>query len=294
MNGLPEKANVSFTYEITAGLAERRRRGYIRRGTPLVGALRPDAAGKHPMQPEARVLDIGFGTGFPLIELAQRFGADSKVYGMDVWTAGVARARKRIEGLALSNIEIFEQSAAAIPLPDGSIDLVTANLGINNFADKQTVYREILRVLRPGGSLCITTNPQDTFAEFFTLFRQTLQEHHLADLVRRLDQSVDRRSDRPSVCREFEASGMQLTTYREDRTTLRFADAAAVFDHGLIRIGFRPEWEALIPDAHQEAVFTSLLRAIQTTIAERGEFVLSIPMLYLQFTPAPTRFADQK
>ena len=240
-----------------------------------------------PMQPGARVLDIGFGTGFPLIELAQRFGAESRVYGMDVWASGVARARRRSAGLGLTNVEIFEQSAAAIPLPDRSIDLVTSNLGINNFADKDTVYREILRVLRPGGSVCVTTNRQGTFAEFFTLFRRTLLEHDLPEAIVRLDESVDRRGDRETIVKEFDAAGMQLTAYREDRTTFRFADAAAVFDHGLVRIGFRPEWEAWLPDGQHDTVFASLRRAIHSTIAARGEFVLSIPMLYLQFTPAP-------
>ena len=213
---------------------------------------------------------------------------------MDVWTAGVARARKRIDGLALSNIEIFEQSAAAIPLPDRSIDLVTSNLGINNFADKATVYREILWVLRPGGGLCITTNPRGTFTAFFTLFRRTLLEHALSEAVVRLDESVDRRGDREAIVLKFEAAGMQLTAFREDHTTFRFADAAAVFDHGLVRMGFRPEWEAWRPDGQHDAVFADLLRASHSTITARGEFVLSVPMLYFQFTPAQREAAVEE
>ena len=101
-----------------------------------------------PMKRHAKVVDIGFGTGFPLIELSQRFGANSQIYGIDIWKEGINRTKEKIKELEINNIEIFEESAAKINLGDKQIDLVTSNLGVNNFDQKEEVYQEINRILK--------------------------------------------------------------------------------------------------------------------------------------------------
>lgn len=62
-----------------------------------------------PMMPRAKIVDIGFGTGFPLIELSQRFGDQAKIYGIDIWQEGINRAKDKIKILAINNIEILEE-----------------------------------------------------------------------------------------------------------------------------------------------------------------------------------------
>ena len=112
-----------------------------------------------PMTPKAKIVDIGFGTGFPLIELSQRFGDKSKIYGIEIWKEGINRAKEKIKTLEIRNIEIIEESATNISIGDSQIDLVTSNLGVNNFEEKEKVYFEIKRILKRGGRLSITTNP---------------------------------------------------------------------------------------------------------------------------------------
>ena len=108
-----------------------------------------------PMHPKWDVVDLGFGTGFPLIELSQRFGVDSKIYGVDIWSAGISKTKEKINVLKCSNIEIFEQSATSIPLKDNSVNLICSNLGVNNFDEREKVYEECFRILKKGAPHCL-------------------------------------------------------------------------------------------------------------------------------------------
>ena len=129
-----------------------------------------------PMIPGAQVVDIGFGTGFPLIELSQRFGDKSNIYGIDIWEEGILRTKTKIAALEINNIKILEESAASIRIGDNQIDLVTSSLGVNNFEQRGEVYLEIHRILKKGGRLCLTTNPVGTFEELFEVFDSVFQE----------------------------------------------------------------------------------------------------------------------
>lgn len=237
-----------------------------------------------PMKKGISILDIGFGTGFPLIELSQRFGDTSRIYGVDIWTEAVKLAHKKIEVLEIANIQILEESATKISIEDDSIDLITSNLGVNNFDEKDKVYSEIRRILKPDGKLCITTNPIGTFDELFTLFDKTLEEMGLENGRRELKNYIDHRKNREIISEEFKHYGLELTKSKADTTNMRFVDATALLNHSLIRIGFREYWEKL-PDQELNAdFFNKLIAKIDKIIEVTGEFNLTIPMLYLEFT----------
>ena len=95
-----------------------------------------------PMKPELSVLDVGCGTGFPLLELAGRLGPSSRLVGIDTWSAALERARAKATSYGLENVRIVEGDAARMAFDDGSFDLVTSNLGINNFEDPDAVLRQ--------------------------------------------------------------------------------------------------------------------------------------------------------
>jgi arsenite methyltransferase len=86
-----------------------------------------------PIGEYSNYLDIGFATGFPLIEIAQRLGNKCTSVGMDPWVEAAKRTATKINTLQLENISVLEGDASIIPFPNHHFDLITSNLGINNF-----------------------------------------------------------------------------------------------------------------------------------------------------------------
>jgi ubiquinone/menaquinone biosynthesis C-methylase UbiE len=78
------------------------------------------------------VLDIGSGTGFPLIEIAQRLGETSMVYGIDPWTEVIDRAQLKIAKYGIKNIVLISGYAEKLPFENSFFDIIVSNNGINN------------------------------------------------------------------------------------------------------------------------------------------------------------------
>lgn len=234
-----------------------------------------------PMGRDWHVLDIGFGTGFPLIELAQRMGKDAHVYGMDTWPEAVDRTREKLRVLGLSNVSLFETEAHTIPLADNSLDLVCSNLGVNNFENVSKVLQEVLRVLKPGGYMCITTNPLGTFSTLYDVFRRVLQTENAS--LERLMADEARRGTEDSISDMYQSQGFLQRDIQRSETTFRFTSGQALFDHGLVRIAFRPTWRQFVPDVMQADFFQKSIEEIDRIIEEKGYFSMPVPILYLSF-----------
>jgi ubiquinone/menaquinone biosynthesis C-methylase UbiE len=100
-----------------------------------------------------RVVDVGCGAGFDTILAAEQAGPDGRVIGVDMTPEMLAKARRTVAELGLDHVEIREGLAEQLPVDDGWADVVIANGVINLCPDKATVFAEIHRVLRPGGTL---------------------------------------------------------------------------------------------------------------------------------------------
>ena len=99
------------------------------------------------------VLDIGSGSGTDVLYAWLKAGPKGRVYGLDITPAMIEKARANIAAAGAAAVTILEGSATAIPLPDEAVDVVTSNGVLNLVPDKATAFREIARVLRPGGRL---------------------------------------------------------------------------------------------------------------------------------------------
>jgi arsenite methyltransferase len=101
------------------------------------------------------VLDLGCGAGTDLLIAAQMTGPTGRVIGVDMTPAMLDRARDSAQEMGLENVELHESLIESLPLEDASVDIVISNGVIDLVPDKEAVFDEIDRVLRPGGRLQI-------------------------------------------------------------------------------------------------------------------------------------------
>ncbi len=105
------------------------------------------------IHPGEVVLDVGCGGGLDLFVAARLVGEAGRVYGIDLTPEMVARAWTNLATARVDNAEVRVASAEAIPYPDATFDVVTSNGVLNLSPRKDAAFRELHRVLRPGGRL---------------------------------------------------------------------------------------------------------------------------------------------
>jgi SAM-dependent methyltransferase len=119
----------------------------------FAGVANPFALGR--LERGATVLDLGCGAGTDLLVAAQMVGPEGHAIGVDMTPAMLDRARDGAAAMGLANVELHESLIESLPVEDASVDVLISNGVIDLVPDKDAVFAEIDRVLRPGGRLQI-------------------------------------------------------------------------------------------------------------------------------------------
>ncbi|MCP5025279.1 MAG: methyltransferase domain-containing protein [Actinomycetia bacterium] len=142
--GRPLTARLGYDQAVVDGLPDIAVESFAGVANPF--SIAPISAGE-------RVVDIGSGAGFDSFIAADLVGDSGQVIGVDMTTEMLDKSRSTAEALGLTQVEFREGLAEQIPVEEGWADVVISNGVFNLCADKQAVFEDVMRVLRPGGRL---------------------------------------------------------------------------------------------------------------------------------------------
>lgn len=233
-------------------------------------------------KPHIAVLDIGFGAGFPLTEIAMRLGNSCVVYGIDPWKEAVKKAFRKTELYQISNIKIIDGVAEQIPLESQSIDLIVSNNGINNVSDINKTFDECSRVIKSGGQFVQTMNLGKTMFEFYDLLKETMSELDIPERIEAIDRHIQQK--RPDVnifTEKLQRRGFLIQDLNFDQFNYYFTDGTTMFNHHFIRLAFMDSWKNLLPEDRMEEIFDIVEAKLNKQAELLGKITLSIPFVLI-------------
>lgn len=225
-----------------------------------------------------RALDLGCGAGFPLLELAERLGPGAQMIGLDPWAQALSRAARKIAVWPVPQAALVRGDGAVLPFRDGTFDLVTSNLGVNNFSNAAQALRECRRVLSPGGVFAMSTNVAGHFAALYDALETVLRRRGDDAALARLRDHVQHRGSVGTIAEHLQTCGFSVQATRTREVAWRFQSTQALFTHHFMRLGFRDGWRE-IAGADADAVLAELARELDAHAAAEGAITLTVPLV---------------
>ncbi|OFX32319.1 MAG: hypothetical protein A2X08_03805 [Bacteroidetes bacterium GWA2_32_17] len=233
-------------------------------------------------KPNISAIDIGFGTGFPLTELAMRLGNISTVYGIDPWKEAIVRANKKIKYYGITNIKIIEGVAESIPLKNKSVDLIVSNNGINNVSDIDKVFYECSRIIKTGGQFVLTMNLDKTMFEFYEQLESVLSDLHMNKEIELMRQHIyKKRRPLNEIISMLQKHKFIIKDLEHDLFNYKFTNGTAMLNHYFIRMAFMDSWIKILPKNKVVQIFDTIETRLNVQSLKTKGIILSVPFVMI-------------
>jgi len=226
-------------------------------------------------------IDLGFGTGFPLLEIAMRLGKYSTVYGIEIWKEALEKVKEKIECYGIENVKLIEGNVESIPLKDNSVNLITSNNCINNVQDINKALMECSRIMAKNGQMILTMNLDKTMFEFYNIMEQVLLEEKLQIELNEMYKHIEQK--RPSIDKLLNQikNKFIIKDIEYDQFKYKFANGKAMLNHCFIKIAFLDSWIKILPENKVNEIF----KIIELKMEKQEEWFhgmeLSIPYVLI-------------
>lgn len=224
-----------------------------------------------------RVLDVGCGTGFPLIELAQRLGPSSILIGIDQWQLALERADLKKKVLGIDNVELVHADVSAYDWQGKRFDLIVSNLGLEHFGDFSKVIRTCFDLALPGAQLVITICPKGVFREIYEVFSDSLLQMGLNHLVEEIDSYQSSRLSMDEAAGRLSHVGFILKEVTTKWHGIKYTDGTALLNHCMVQYVFLDDWQQIIPIDVQKDFFTIFEEKLNYKASNEDGLYMSIP-----------------
>lgn len=232
-----------------------------------------------------KVLDIGFGTGFPLTEIALRLGKTCKTYGIDPWEAAAVRTQQKIDQFGLNNVELIHGFAENIPLPAEYIDLITSNNGLNNLENPEQAIGECSRVMKRGGQFIQSLNLDTTMIEFYDVFEHVLISNNMEHEVALMKEHIyKKRKPLNEFTALIEHHKFEVRDIIHDQFQYRFVDGTTLLSHFFIKLAFMECWKSILPENKKKEVFSEIESNLNFQAEKKGGVSLTVPFVIINCT----------
>ncbi|MBC8393402.1 MAG: methyltransferase domain-containing protein [Deltaproteobacteria bacterium] len=229
-----------------------------------------------------KVLDVGSGSGFPMLEIADRLGNPGQITGIDPSEEANQILSEKIIDREIPNASIIKAVAEQMPFGNNQFDLITSNNGLNNVTNQAMAFSECYRVAKPGAQLVATMNLPHTMIEFYEIFEEVLQQKGLIKEVALMHEHIsEKRKSVEYLQQLIIQTGFKINSINIDGFKYQFTSAEALFRHYLIRNYFLGTWETIIPSERQKEVMSLVSEKIDHEAEKEGLFTLSIPFVCL-------------
>jgi ubiquinone/menaquinone biosynthesis C-methylase UbiE len=231
----------------------------------------------------AKILDIGCGAGYPLLEIAMRFGNNSQAYGIDPWKTATKRLKYKAKIMGVNNITIINGLAEKMPFEDNYFDLIVSNNGLNNCEDQLKVLAECYRTMKPGGQLVFTVNLPGSMKEFYSVFEKVLEDNNLLAAGIKMKEHIKaKRKTIQENLGQIKKNKFVVKKVIQESFFMRYLDGTSFLNHHFIKLAFLDSWVKVVPVERKEELFAQIEARLNKYAKAKGELKLTIPFVCIE------------